>query len=64
MQGRLGRVASHVSIAPGFEMMLGNAPEQLLDAYPRLTREAIQAALGFAAEALRADVVYPFARTE
>jgi len=29
-----------------------------LDASPRLTREAVQAALGFAAEALRADVVY------
>ena len=42
------------------ELAAGATPEQLLDAYPRLTREAIQAALGFAAEALRADVVYPF----
>jgi uncharacterized protein (DUF433 family) len=33
--------------------------EQILEAYPRLTREGIQAALSFAAEALRADVVYP-----
>ena len=33
--------------------------DELLEAHPRLTREAIQAALAFAAEALRADVVYP-----
>jgi uncharacterized protein (DUF433 family) len=33
--------------------------EQILDAHSRLTREGIQAALAFAAEALRADVVYP-----
>ena len=36
--------------------------EQILDAHPRLTREAIQAALAFAAEVLRADVVYPYYR--
>lgn len=33
--------------------------EALLDAHPRLTREGVNAALRFAAEALRADVVYP-----
>ena len=33
--------------------------EQILEAHPRLTRETIQAALAFAAEALHADVVYP-----
>ena len=37
----------------------GETVEQILEAHPRLTREAIQAALAFAAEALRADVVYP-----
>ncbi|HXH13502.1 MAG TPA: DUF433 domain-containing protein [Alphaproteobacteria bacterium] len=37
----------------------GETIEQRLEAHPRLTREAIQAALAFAAEALRADVVYP-----
>ena len=40
-------------------MALGETVEQLLAAHPRLTEEAIRAALGFAAEALRADVVYP-----
>jgi uncharacterized protein (DUF433 family) len=37
----------------------GETPEQLLAAQPRLTLESIRAALAFAAEALRADVVYP-----
>ncbi len=37
----------------------GESREQLLTAHPRLTGEAIDAALAFAAQALRADVVYP-----
>jgi uncharacterized protein (DUF433 family) len=37
----------------------GETREQLLTAHPRLTSEAIDAALAFAAQALRADVVYP-----
>ena len=41
----------------------GETIEQLLEAHPRLTREAIQAALAFARDALRADVVYPIAET-
>ena len=39
----------------------GETVEQLLAAHPRLTREGIQAALAFAAQALKADVVYPTA---
>lgn len=35
--------------------------DQILAAHPRLTKEAIQAALAFARDALRADVVYPLA---
>jgi len=38
----------------------GESVDQVLEAHPRLTREAIQAALAFAAEALKADVIYPF----
>ena len=40
---------------------LGNGEtfEQLLASHPRLTRPAILAALSFAAQALRADVLYP-----
>ncbi len=37
----------------------GESVDDLLAAHPRLTREAIQAALAFAAEALKADVIYP-----
>jgi uncharacterized protein (DUF433 family) len=36
----------------------GETPEQILSAHPRLTREAIRACLLFAADALRADLVY------
>ena len=39
----------------------GETVEQVLEAHPRLSPEAIRAALGFAAQALRADVVYPLA---
>ncbi|MEW6615678.1 MAG: DUF433 domain-containing protein [Thermodesulfobacteriota bacterium] len=41
------------------KLAAGKTAEQILEAYPRLTQEAIQAALAFATEALRADVVYP-----
>ena len=39
----------------------GQSIEDLLDGHPRLTRQAVLAALSFAAKALRADVVYPTA---
>jgi uncharacterized protein (DUF433 family) len=42
------------------KLAAGETTEQILEAHPRLTLEAIQAALAFAAEALRADVVYLF----
>jgi uncharacterized protein (DUF433 family) len=45
------------------KLAAGETIEQILDAHPRLTREAIQAALAFAAETLRADVVYPIPET-
>ena len=41
------------------KLAAGETAEQILDAHPRLTREAIREALAFAAKALRADVVYP-----
>lgn len=43
------------------KLAAGETIEQILEAHPRLTLVAIQAALAFAAEALRADVVYPLA---
>ena len=41
------------------KLAAGETPEQILAAYPRLTAPAIYAAINFAAQALRADVVYP-----
>ena len=43
------------------KLAAGETIEQLLAAHPRLTNEGILAALSFAADALRADVVYPAA---
>lgn len=37
----------------------GETVDQIMYAYPRLTREGTEAALAFAAEALRTDIVYP-----
>jgi len=37
----------------------GESIDQLLAAHPRLTRQAILAAIEFGAKALRADIVYP-----
>lgn len=44
------------------KLAAGESIEQIIEAHPRLTVEAVRAALGFAAEALRADVVYPTGR--
>ena len=43
------------------KLSAGETVEQILEAHPRLTREGIRAALAFAAQALRADVVYSVA---
>jgi uncharacterized protein (DUF433 family) len=37
----------------------GESVEQLLESHSRLTREAVQAALLFAAQVMRSDVLYP-----
>ncbi len=36
----------------------GETPEQIVAAHPRLTRQAVLAAAVFAAQALKADVIY------
>ncbi len=43
------------------KLSAGESVEQILKAYPRLTKETILAALAFATDVLRADVVYPTA---
>ena len=41
------------------KLAAGETVEQILEAHPRLTHEGVQAALAFAAEVLKGDVVYP-----
>ena len=41
------------------KLAAGETIDDILQAHPRLTRESIQAALAFAARALRVDIVYP-----
>ena len=41
------------------ELAGGTTIDELIEAYPRLTREAIFATLTFAADTLRAEVTYP-----
>ena len=41
------------------KLAAGETVDQILSEHTRLTAEGIRAAIAFAAEALRADVVYP-----
>jgi uncharacterized protein (DUF433 family) len=41
------------------KLAAGETIDEIVQAHPRLTPEAVRAALRFAAEALRADVIYP-----
>lgn len=43
------------------KLALGEKPEQLLQAYPRITQEDINACLFYAAHSVRNDLVYAFA---
>ena len=45
------------------KLVAGETAEQSEEAYPHLPEGAIPAAPGFAAEALKADVVYPLLRS-
>ncbi len=41
------------------KLSTGESVEDILDSYPHLTREGVLAAIKFAADVLRLDVVYP-----
>jgi uncharacterized protein (DUF433 family) len=45
------------------KLAAGETMEHLLAAHPRLTREGIQAALAYAAQTMRSDIIYPTAST-
>jgi uncharacterized protein (DUF433 family) len=65
MMGKPVIVGTRITVELILEKLAaGETVEQLLVAHPRMTREAIRAALAFAAEALRADVVYPICQTD
>ena len=42
------------------EIGAGSSVDDLLQAYPHLTRDQVLAAIRFAAQAIRNDTVYPF----
>ena len=60
MMGKPVIVGTRITVELILEKLAaGETVEEILEAHPRLTREGIRAALAFAADALRADVVYP-----
>jgi len=64
LQGKPVIAGTRISVELILEKLAaGESAEQILDSYPHVPSEAIPAALAFAAEALRADVVYPSAAT-
>ena len=60
MMGKPVIVGTRITVELILEKLAaGETVAQILSAHPRLTEESIRAALAFASEALRADVVYP-----
>lgn len=60
MQGKPVVSGTRITVESILEKLAaGETIDQIIEAHPRLTREAVQAALTFAAKALRADVTYP-----
>ncbi len=60
MQGKPVNAGTRITVESILEKLAaGENIDQILAAHPRLTQEAMRAALGFAVEALRADVTYP-----
>ena len=60
MMGKPVIVGTRITVELVLEKLAaGESIEQILSAHPKLSREAILAAIAFGAQALRADVVYP-----
>ncbi|MFH1760714.1 MAG: DUF433 domain-containing protein [bacterium] len=45
------------------KLAAGESVDDILEAHPQLSKDSIHAALSFAAEALKADVIYPVSDT-
>lgn len=51
---------TRISVEFILEQLAGGAtPDEILDAYPQVTRTGFAAALEFAAESLRSEIVWP-----
>lgn len=60
MMGKPVIIGTRITVESVLERLgAGETPEQIVAAHPRLTRQAVLAAATFAAQALRADVIYP-----
>jgi uncharacterized protein (DUF433 family) len=60
MMGKPVIVGTRITVELILEKLAaGETVEQILEAHPRLNENAVRAALAFAADALRADVIYP-----
>jgi len=60
MMGKPVVAGTRITVESIVERMgAGESIENIVDSHPRLTREGVLAAIAFAAEALKADVVYP-----
>lgn len=46
------------------KLVNGESFEQILESYPNLTIESIRAAIAFAAESMRVEVIYPIPTVE
>jgi uncharacterized protein (DUF433 family) len=64
MMGKPVIVGTRITVELILEKLAaGETVEQIVDAHPRLNEDAVRAALAFAADALRADVIYPLETT-
>ncbi len=64
MMGKPVIVGTRITVEYILEKLsTGEGVDQILDAHPLLTKDSIQAALDFAAKALKSDVVYPVAES-
>jgi uncharacterized protein (DUF433 family) len=60
MMGKPVIVGTRITVELILEKLsAGETIEEIIEAHPKLTRETILAACAFAADVLRADVVYP-----
>lgn len=62
MMGKPVIVGTRITVELILEKLAaGETVEDIVRAHPHLTRDHVEAAIAFAAEALRADVMYPTA---